>query len=69
MFFKWRHILSKALDAFTYFFVQNEKSKKLLLQLGKTNVSVSGDTRFDRVATILEKNNDLDYISQFKTTA
>jgi 3-deoxy-D-manno-octulosonic-acid transferase len=50
-------------------FLQNEKSKKLLLQLGKTNVSVSGDTRFDRVATILEKNNDLDYISQFKTTA
>jgi 3-deoxy-D-manno-octulosonic-acid transferase len=32
-----------ALDAFTYsFFLQNEKSKKLLLQLGKTNVSVWG---------------------------
>jgi hypothetical protein len=41
------------------FFVQNE-NKKLLLQLGKTNVSVS-DTRFDRVAT--RENNDLDYIS------
>ena len=27
---------------------------------------VSGDTRFDRVAAILEKDNDLDYISQFK---
>jgi 3-deoxy-D-manno-octulosonic-acid transferase len=26
-----------------------------LQQLGKTNVIVSGDTRFDRVATILEK--------------
>jgi 3-deoxy-D-manno-octulosonic-acid transferase len=51
------HILSKALDAFTYFFAE-WKVKKLLLQLGKTNVSVSGDTRFDRVATILEKNND-----------
>jgi 3-deoxy-D-manno-octulosonic-acid transferase len=29
-------------------------------------VVVSGDTRFDRVAAILEKDNDLDYISQFK---
>jgi 3-deoxy-D-manno-octulosonic-acid transferase len=27
---------------------------------------VSGDTRFDRVATILEKDNTLDFIAQFK---
>lgn len=67
MFFKWYgKFYRKALDAFTYFFVQNEKSKNLLQQLGKTNVTISGDTRFDRVAAILEKNNDLDYISQFK---
>jgi 3-deoxy-D-manno-octulosonic-acid transferase len=37
-----------------------------LLQLGKTNVAVSGDTRFDRVAAIIDKDNTLDYISQFK---
>jgi len=67
MFFKWYGgFYRKALDTFTYFFVQNEGSKKLLEQLGKTNVAVSGDTRFDRVAAILEKDNDLDYISQFK---
>ncbi|PRZ25089.1 3-deoxy-D-manno-octulosonic acid transferase [Flavobacterium granuli] len=67
MFFKWYGgFYRKALDAFTYFFVQNESSKKLLLQLGKTNVAVSGDTRFDRVATILEKDNTLDFISEFK---
>ena len=67
MFFKWYGgFYRKALDAFTYFFVQNEISKKLLLQSGKTNVSISGDTRFDRVATILEKDNSLDFISQFK---
>ncbi|MEZ7504625.1 3-deoxy-D-manno-octulosonic acid transferase [Flavobacterium sp. Arc2] len=67
MFFKWYGgFYRKALDTFTYFFVQNEGSKKLLQQLGKTNVVVSGDTRFDRVAAILEKDNDLDYISQFK---
>ena len=58
LFFKWYGgFYRDALDAFTYFFVQNETSKKLLQQLGKTNVAVSGDTRFDRVATILEKDN------------
>lgn len=67
MFFKWYGgFYRKALDTFTYFFVQNENSKKLLLQLDKANVAVSGDTRFDRVAAILEKDNSLDFISQFK---
>ena len=67
MFFKWYGgFYRKALDTFTYFFVQNENSKKLLLQLDKSNVAVSGDTRFDRVAAILEKDNSLDFISQFK---
>ena len=67
LFFKWYGgFYKKALDAFTYFFVQNESSKKLLLQLGKTNVAISGDTRFDRVATILEKDNSLSFISAFK---
>ncbi|MCK8142113.1 3-deoxy-D-manno-octulosonic acid transferase [Flavobacterium sp. I-SCBP12n] len=67
LFFKWYGgFYREALNAFTYFFVQNEKSKKLLQSLGKTNVSISGDTRFDRVATILEKENSLDFISQFK---
>ena len=67
LFFKWYGgFYREALNSFTYFFVQNEKSKKLLQSLGKTNVSISGDTRFDRVATILEKDNSLDFISQFK---
>lgn len=34
----------------THFFVQNRQSKQLLNSLGITAVSVSGDTRFDRVA-------------------
>lgn len=67
LFFKWHGgFYRKALETFTYFFVQNESSKKLLLELGKTNVAVSGDTRFDRVATILEKDNSLDFIETFK---
>lgn len=67
LFFKWYGgFYRKALNTFTYFFVQNETSKKLLQQIDKTNVSVSGDTRFDRVATILDKDNSLDFIAQFK---
>ena len=67
LFFKWYGgFYRKALDTFDYFFVQNSTSKELLLQLGKSNVTVSGDTRFDRVVSILEKDNTLDFISQFK---
>ncbi|GEP49548.1 3-deoxy-D-manno-octulosonic acid transferase [Flavobacterium noncentrifugens] len=67
MFFKWYGgFYRKALDAFNHFFVQNSKSKELLLKLGKANVTISGDTRFDRVAAILEKDNALGFISEFK---
>lgn len=66
-FFKWYGgFYRKALHTFDYFFVQNESSKTLLKSIGFTNVKVSGDTRFDRVVTILEKDNSLDYIAQFK---
>jgi 3-deoxy-D-manno-octulosonic-acid transferase len=66
-FFKWYGgFYRKALDAFSYFFVQNENALHLLHQLGKKNAIVSGDTRFDRVASILEKENTLDFIAAFK---
>jgi 3-deoxy-D-manno-octulosonic-acid transferase len=55
-----------ALKSFDYFFVQNESSKNLLQSIGFNNVKVSGDTRFDRVVSILERDNSLDFISQFK---
>ena len=67
LFFKWYGgFYRKALDAFHHFFVQNTSSKAFLLELKKTNVTVSGDTRFDRVASILEKDNSLDFIQEFK---
>ena len=66
LFFKWYGgFYREALNTFSYFFVQNDGSKKLLQQLGKNNVSVSGDTRFDRVVAILEKDNSLDFIEDF----
>jgi 3-deoxy-D-manno-octulosonic-acid transferase len=67
MFFKWYGgFYRKALNAFTYFFVQNEKSKQKVESLGFNNVIVSGDTRFDRVNAILERDNHLDYVENFK---
>ena len=67
MFFKWYGgFYRKALKAFTYFFVQNESSKQKIEVIGFKNVIVSGDTRFDRVAAILERDNTLDYIENFK---
>ncbi|MFB3390202.1 3-deoxy-D-manno-octulosonic acid transferase [Flavobacterium sp. LAR06] len=67
MFFKWYGgFYSKALKAFTYFFVQNENSKEKIEAIGFKNVIVSGDTRFDRVAAILKRDNTVDFIEQFK---
>ena len=66
-FFKWYGgFYRNALKTFDYFFVQNESSKKLLRNLGFTNVKISGDTRFDRVLSILERDNSLNFIQQFK---
>ena len=66
-FFKWYGgFYRKALKTFDYFFVQNESSKKLLQSLGFQNVKISGDTRFDRVVAILERDNSLDFIEKFK---
>ena len=55
----------KALESFTFFFVQNEASKDLLAQLNYTNVSIVGDTRFDRVSQILEQDNTLPFLDSF----
>lgn len=66
-FFKWYGgFYRNALKTFEYFFVQNESSKKLLQSLGYQNVKISGDTRFDRVVSILDRDNSLDFIEQFK---
>jgi len=66
-FFQWYGgFYRNALKTFDYFFVQNESSKLLLQKLGFNNVKISGDTRFDRVISILERDNSLDFIKQFK---
>ena len=57
-FFKWYGgFYRNALKTFDYFFVQNESSKNLIQSIGFNNVKISGDTRFDRVVSILERDN------------
>ncbi|MES2651923.1 MAG: glycosyltransferase N-terminal domain-containing protein [Bacteroidota bacterium] len=49
-FFKWYGGFNRRMLKFvTHFFVQNEESVRLLNSIGINSVSLSGDTRFDRV--------------------
>ncbi|WP_241480631.1 3-deoxy-D-manno-octulosonic acid transferase [Psychroserpens mesophilus] len=66
-YFKWYgNHLRKAIRAFEHIFVQNENSKMLLEDIDITNVTVSGDTRYDRVSNQLLQDNTLNFISDFK---
>ncbi len=66
IFFRWYgRQYGRVLKCFTHFFVQNEESKNLLATLGIPNVSVSGDTRFDRVLEIKGQAKQLPLIEAF----
>ena len=66
-FFKWYGgWMNKSLKPFSHFFVQNSLSKQLLNKIGFKNVTVSGDTRFDRVNDIMKQDFVLDFADKFK---
>lgn len=70
LFFKsYGGFMRKALKTFNHILVQNEASERLLHSIGLPNVTVSGDTRFDRVSQQIEQNNELDFVSEFKNDA
>ena len=70
VFFKWYgRQYGRVLNCFTHFFVQNEISKELLAKIGITNVSIVGDTRFDRVLQIKEAAKQLPIVEAFKQDA
>lgn len=48
-----------------WFFHQNQHSYLLAKSLGLVNSSVTGDTRFDRVKQLRERNNHVDFIIDF----
>ncbi len=57
----WRKMLS----FFAHIFTQDEASRKLLADLGMKQVSVGGDTRFDRVSEIVAQGEELPLAKAF----
>ena len=67
MFFKWYGLFfRKLLKKFDHIFVQNTESVNLLKNIGLVNVTLAGDTRFDRVRQITDAARDLPEIKKFK---
>lgn len=66
-FFKWYGGLHREmLHWYRRIFVQDEHSKTLLSGIGIENVSIAGDTRFDRVKAIIENKRNYKNIEIFK---
>lgn len=67
IFFKWYGGFQRdILNYFTHIFVQNKSSLDLLQSIGIQNVSIGGDTRFDRVKQIADARKQLPIIETFK---
>lgn len=66
VFFRWyARSYAGVLKCITHFYVQNEVSRQLLASLGITEVTVAGDTRFDRVLQIREQSKCLPIVEAF----
>ncbi len=62
-FFKpWGGTFRGMLKCFTHLYVQDEASRRLLEGIGVTNVTVAGDTRFDRVADVRSSKCKIEWI-------
>jgi len=71
-FFKWYGSQGrKTLKSFKHFFVQNTESKELLESINLDSITISGDTRFDRVFSIAQNAKKIPVIEKYingKTT-
>ena len=66
-FFKWYGgWFVRQLKKCTHFFVQNTISQQLLNSIGIHQVTIAGDTRFDRVYAIAQQDFTLDFALRFK---
>ena len=69
IFFKWYGAgYRSVLKSFDWLFVQDQESIDLLNKYNITNASISGDTRFDRVAEVFEQKKSFDIIEKFLNT-
>lgn len=55
----------KQLKKIDHFFVQNQLSVELLNSIEIKNVSLSGDTRYDRVSTLATESKEIPWINDF----
>lgn len=68
LFFKpWGGFYRKWLKWFSEIFVQDDESRKLLENIGVDNVTVAGDTRFDRVMAIKRQRREIPEAEIFKS--
>lgn len=66
VFFRWYgRRYARVLYHLTHLYVQNESSRLLLRQIGVTQVTVVGDTRFDRVIDIRNAAKPLPLVERF----
>ena len=66
LFFQWfGYPYRKMLYCFTHLFVQDDRSAALLKEFGITNVTVTGDTRFDRVLDVRNLARELSPVEHF----
>lgn len=65
-FFQWYgDFYRKMLEGFSYLFVQDTNSVELLNSINIKNVSVTGDTRFDRVLAIAKEFQPIEMVEKF----
>ncbi len=64
-FSKWGGWARKALHHFDHLYVQDDDSRRLLASIGLTNVTVAGDTRFDRVTDIMRTVRPVPVVEAF----
>ncbi len=57
--------MRRCLKTIDHFFVQDTSSLELLRSIGIECVTISGDTRFDRVSQQIEQNNELSFADDF----
>jgi len=62
----WGKWYLKMLSQVEHLFVQNEKSGELLKTIGLSNFTVSGDTRFDRVAAIAKVSKEIPIVEKYR---
>lgn len=65
----WGKLYRKILFNVEHIFVQDEPSAQLLQSIGLNNCTVSGDTRFDRVAAIAQNSVNIPIVEKFRSNA